>query len=88
MKIQIVIILGLFTFDYCEDLNCYDCDPKSEGECVTPNKHNVKITNCRDIPIFAPNITKQNSNTDQQKIEPQNVEVVSLCVSMYQENGE
>jgi hypothetical protein len=108
MKIQIVIILGLFTFgkyltssialycpflttnlpDYCEDLNCYNCDPKSEGKCVTPKKHNPKITNCEDpsITTFAPNVTKQISNSDQRKIEPQNVEVVTMCFSMYQEN--
>jgi hypothetical protein len=78
MKIQIVIIFGLFTFAYCRDLNCYDCDPKSEGGCVDPDKHNVKITNCGDTPIFAPKVTKQISNI---------VEVVSQCFSLYAVTG-
>jgi hypothetical protein len=78
MKIQIVIIFGLFIFAYCRDLNCYDCDPRSEGKCVDPDKYNVKITNCGDTPIFAPRVTKENSN-----IESPIVEVVSQCFSLY-----
>jgi hypothetical protein len=87
---QIVILVALFSIAYCNDLNCYDCDPKSEGRCVTPDVDNVKVTNCRDLEV-SKGVKKQISDVDQQEIESRisNItEAVSQCFSLYMETGE
>jgi hypothetical protein len=32
-------------------LQCYDCDPSDGDDCKDPVKKNVKVTNCKDIPV-------------------------------------
>jgi hypothetical protein len=74
MKLSLVALLHILTSVTSLELDCYDCTPTSQNNCISPEKHNVTRKVCQESNDLPDGMKEETSDSNDNKFE---------CYSLY-----